>query len=60
MLCFSLSHMLGDHKGDEVDSRLLFKINYCSPDCTLPGRSQGSRDEQQQLDKDEVSCLGAW
>ena len=40
----------GDHKGDEVDSRLLFRLGYCLPDCALKS-SQGKQDEQQQLNK---------
>lgn len=36
----------GDHKGGEVDSRLLFRIDYCLPDCALKG-SQGKQEEQQ-------------
>ena len=37
-----------------MDSRLLFKVKYCLPDCMLK-RSQGSRDEHEILDQDEVS-----
>lgn len=40
----------GDHNGDEVDPRLLFRIDYCLPDC---GRkcSQEKQDERQQFNK---------
>ena len=41
----------GDHEaGAKVDSRLLFKLGYCLPDCVLKS-SQGQHDEEQQLDK---------
>jgi len=42
----------GDHNGDEVDPRLLFRIDYCLPDC---GRkcSQEKQDERQQFNKGE-------
>ena len=44
------SSSLGDHKPGEVDSRLLFKLDYCLPDCVLKS-SRGQHDEQQQLNK---------
>ena len=40
----------GDHDGDEIDSRLLFRIDYCLPNCVRRS-SEGKRDEQEQLNK---------
>lgn len=60
-VCFAVTYLTGlivsvlwpgDHRCYEVDSRLLFKMNYCLPDCVLR-KSRGSRDEHQQLDQKE-------
>ncbi|KAJ7382022.1 hypothetical protein OS493_037610 [Desmophyllum pertusum] len=58
-VCFGVTYLTGlivsilwpgDHKPGEVDSRLLFKLDYCLPDCVLKS-SRGQQDEQQQLNK---------
>ena len=41
---------LGEHESYEVDSRLLFKIEYCLPDCG----SKRSRKHCLPVDQDEV------
>ena len=46
----SVFRFQGDHEGSKVDSRLLFKLDYCLPECALK-RSQGQHDEEQHLDK---------
>lgn len=45
-----LSFFPGDHRIGDVDSRLLFKIGYCLPDCALKN-SQEPQDEHQQLNQ---------
>ncbi|XP_078379322.1 sodium-coupled monocarboxylate transporter 1-like isoform X1 [Oculina patagonica] len=60
-VCFTVTYFTGlvvsvlwpgDHEGAKVDSRLLFKLGYCLPDCALKS-SQEEHDEEQQLDNVE-------
>ena len=43
-------YVQGDHESDNVELRLLFRIDYCLPRC---GRkcSEGKQDEQQELNE---------
>lgn len=58
-VCFAVTYLTGlivsvlwpgDHRIGDVDSRLLFKIGYCLPDCALKN-SQEPEDEHQQLNQ---------
>lgn len=40
----------GDHETDNIDSRLLFRIDYCLPRFGRKS-SEGKQDEQQELNK---------
>jgi len=60
-VCFAVTYITGllvsvlwrgNHDGNEIDARLLFRIDYCLPNCTRKS-SEGKQDEQQQLNKAE-------